>query len=79
MAKVRERERGTKQRMGVAVASGAALALAAGVPADAATFQVSNLDDAGPGSLRQAVLDANTAAGSRSRTRWTSRGPAPPS
>lgn len=30
----------------------------------AATFSVSNLADAGPGSLRQAVLDANAAAGS---------------
>jgi predicted outer membrane repeat protein len=57
MAETRVRERGTRYWMS------AALALAAGVPADAATFQVTNLDDAGPGSLRQAVLDANTAAG----------------
>jgi hypothetical protein len=65
MAETREKERGTKQRlgMGAAVASGAALALAAGAPAEAATFSVSNLDDAGPGSLRQAVLNANAAAG----------------
>ena len=63
MAETRVRERGMRQRRGAAVASGAALALAATVPAEAATFQVSNLDDAGPGSLRQAVLDANTAAG----------------
>lgn len=68
MAETREKERGTRQRMGMgrmgaAVASGAALALAAGAPAEAATFQVSNLDDAGPGSLRQAVFSANAAAG----------------
>jgi len=29
----------------------------------AATFTVTNLDDAGPGSLRQAILDANSSAG----------------
>lgn len=63
MAETRVRERGTKYWMSAAAGSSAALALAAGVPADAATFQVSNLDDAGPGSLRQAILDANTAAG----------------
>jgi parallel beta-helix repeat protein len=49
------------------VASGAALtlgvALAAGRSAQAATFNVVNLDDAGPGSLRQAIEDANAAAG----------------
>lgn len=60
MAEARERERGTKHWMS---ASGAALALAAGMPAEAATFQVSNLDDAGAGSLRQALLDANATAG----------------
>lgn len=32
-------------------------------PAAAATFTVLNLSDSGPGSLRQAVLDANAAAG----------------
>jgi hypothetical protein len=32
-------------------------------PVSAATFTVSNLADSGPGSLRQAVLDANAAAG----------------
>jgi parallel beta-helix repeat protein len=38
-------------------------ALATLPAAQAATFTVSNLDDSGPGSLRQAVLDANAAAG----------------
>lgn len=55
-----------KVRKGAAVASGAAAALgalAAGVPADAATFTVINLNDAGAGSLRQAIADANGAAG----------------
>ncbi|MES1240432.1 MAG: right-handed parallel beta-helix repeat-containing protein [Acidobacteriota bacterium] len=41
-----------------------ALALAATAgPVMAASFQVSNLADSGPGSLRQAVLDANALAG----------------
>src|SRR5262245_29345226 len=31
--------------------------------AQAATFTVDNLDDSGPGSLRQAILDANSAPG----------------
>ena len=39
-----------------------ALALAAGVT-QAATFNVTTADDAGPGSLRQAILDANAQAG----------------
>jgi parallel beta-helix repeat protein len=39
------------------------MALAAGQPARAATFTVTNLDDAGAGSLRQAIEDANAAAG----------------
>ncbi len=41
----------------------AALALAIGAPARASTYTVLNTDDAGPGSLRQAVLDANSNAG----------------
>jgi parallel beta-helix repeat protein len=48
-------------RRKTAFALGAAIAA---VPAaQAATFTVTNLDDSGPGSLRQAVLDANGAAG----------------
>jgi len=39
------------------------LLLGAAHGAAAATFQVINLSDSGPGSLRQAVLDANAAAG----------------
>ena len=49
------------------LARGAALTLGAAVAAvpavDAAAFNVINLNDAGAGSLRQAVLDANGAAG----------------
>ncbi|HKI03403.1 MAG TPA: choice-of-anchor Q domain-containing protein [Thermoanaerobaculia bacterium] len=48
------------------LASGAALTLGvvmAASPAQAATFTVRNLNDSGADSLRQAVLDANAAAG----------------
>ncbi len=37
-------------------------ALGMGATAEAATFTVTNFDDAGPGSLRQAILSANGAA-----------------
>ena len=43
-----------------------ALAMCIGLAASSAhgaTFTVTNLDDSGPGSLRQAVIDANAAAG----------------
>lgn len=65
MAKAREKECGARKRKGARIASGAALTLGAlaGGAAGAATFEVSNLDDAGAGSLRQALLDANAAAG----------------
>jgi predicted outer membrane repeat protein len=39
------------------------LLLVAAQAAAAATFQVTSLSDSGPGSLRQAILDANAAAG----------------
>jgi hypothetical protein len=41
----------------------AAAALLMAVCASAATFSVTNTNDSGPGSLRQAILDANSAAG----------------
>ena len=41
----------------------AAIAMAAAVRAPAATFTVTNTNDSGAGSLRQAILDANAAAG----------------
>ena len=49
---------------GTALALGTlGIALAAGQPVQAATFTVTNLDDDGAGSLRQAIADANAAAG----------------
>ena len=59
---------GTRSRK-VVVVSGSAAIVAAATPlggvgtAHAASFEVTNLNDAGAGSLRQAVLDANAAAG----------------
>ena len=41
----------------------ALLLWAAAAPLVAATFTVTNTDDSGPGSLRQAILDANSTAG----------------
>ena len=48
---------------GAGAALSMAVALAAGLPAEAATFTVTNLADSGAGSLRQAILDANSASG----------------
>lgn len=53
-----------RKRRKTALTLGTALAAVPVIPAaQAATFTVTNLDDSGPGSLRQAVLDANGAAG----------------
>lgn len=59
--RAQERARRKGRKSGAALTLGAALAA---VPsAQAATFTVSNLNDAGAGSLRQAIEDANAAAG----------------
>ena len=50
-------------RTGLACAATLGLALAGPIPAEAATFTVTNTNDSGPGSLRQAVLDANANPG----------------
>ncbi len=58
-----EREGRRSGRLGKRAAAGAAAgtlgAVAFAAPAEAATFTVSNLDDAGAGSLREAIEDAN--------------------
>jgi Ca2+-binding RTX toxin-like protein len=59
------RERRRKQmRLAAGAGLGIGAALGTTATAQAADFTVSNLNDAGPGSLRQAVLDANTNPGS---------------
>lgn len=61
-----ERARRKAAGRGTALSSGAALTLGvamAAAPGQAATFTVMNLNDSGANSLRQAVLDANLAAG----------------
>lgn len=60
--RAQERARRKSRASGAALTLGAA-ALAAVPSAQAATFTVSNLGDSGPDSLRQAILDANAAAG----------------
>jgi hypothetical protein len=65
---LRERREQRKQSRAAAraLASGAltfGAVLAGAGPASALTFTVTNTNDAGAGSLRQAVIDANTAAG----------------
>jgi predicted outer membrane repeat protein len=57
---VRRGGSGTRGVIGIAAAFGA---LAFAAEASAATFTVGNTDDAGSGSLRQAIADANAAAG----------------
>src|SRR4029453_12588336 len=63
----RQLRRELKKRRGRALASGAALTvgavLASVYPASAANIVVLNTNDAGVGSLRQAIIDANGAAG----------------
>src|SRR4051812_29054270 len=49
------------------------LLLLAAAPSWAATFNVTNNADAGAGSLRQAVTDANTAGGANTIS-WTTGG-----
>src|SRR5690242_11154240 len=62
---MRARELGRKRRRRAAGAGlGIGAALGAGATAQAADFTVTNLNDAGAGSLRQAILDANAAPGS---------------
>jgi predicted outer membrane repeat protein len=53
----------SKTQRPIAAAMFAAGLTLAALPAHAATFTVSNTNDSGPGSLRQALLDANAAAG----------------
>jgi hypothetical protein len=64
------RERREQRKQGRATARGLAsgaltvgAVLASGDPAAALTFTVTNTNDSGPGSLRQAVIDANAAVG----------------
>src|SRR6187549_58231 len=59
------RERRAQRKNNRAVARGLAVGavLAGASPAAAATFTVTNTNDSGPGSLRQALIDANAAAG----------------
>lgn len=59
---MRARRRGTLIIGGSAFAA-AGTAIGAASPASAASFEVTNLDDSGVGSLRQAIIDANGAAG----------------
>jgi Ca2+-binding RTX toxin-like protein len=60
-----EHRRTTAAKRTVVAGAGLSLGvtLATGASAEAATFTVSNLNDSGAGSLRQAILDANAVAG----------------
>jgi hypothetical protein len=50
-------------RLGFATILAAVLVFASSQPAQAETFNVTNTNDEGPGSLRQAILDANARRG----------------
>ena len=58
----RERRR-KRRRLAAGAGLGIGAALGASATAEAADFTVSNLNDSGAGSLRQALLDANAAPG----------------
>ncbi len=61
-----DRHAGQRVSSGMVLASGVALSLGMGLasqPVEAASFTVINLNDDGAGSLRQAIVDANSAAG----------------
>src|SRR6185503_7653610 len=59
------RDRRAQRKRTRALARGLAVGavLAGAGPAAAATFTVTNTNDSGPGSLRQALIDANAASG----------------
>ncbi|MEO8676541.1 MAG: hypothetical protein ABI569_13255, partial [Casimicrobiaceae bacterium] len=67
MPEVREARRSTTRPpfnlKPLAAALGIGLGVGLATPARAVTFTVTNLNDAGLGSLRQAVLDSNAMAG----------------
>jgi parallel beta-helix repeat protein len=58
-----QKQSGATARTLAAVALAVGAVLAGAGAASAATFTVTNTNDSGPGSLRQAIIDANAAAG----------------
>ena len=63
MLALRERRALRKRTRAVARGLAVGAVLAGAGPTAAATFTVTNTNDSGPGSLRQALIDANAAAG----------------